>query len=227
MIDLFFWTTPNNQKILIYLEETGLPYRIQTVNIQKGEQLDSDFLVMSPNNKVPAIHDDEPADGGEPITVFESGAILLYLAEKSGELLPADLRGRVATLEWLFWQVGGLGPMAGQNHHFKHYAPERIAYATDRYVTETGRLYGVLNRRLAGREYIAGSYSVADIAAYPWIYYHERQDQDLAQYPDLRLWFNVISARPAVARAWAKAEAINTAPNVNEASRKLLFGQRS
>jgi GST-like protein len=225
MIDIFFWTTPNGQKVLICLEETSLPYRILPVNISKGEQFQPDFLAISPNNKIPAIRDNAPADGGEPVTVFESGAILFYLADKSGTLLSNSPRDRVAAMEWVFWQVGGLGPMAGQNHHFAHYAPEKIPYAIQRYVNETGRLYGVLNKRLASREFILGDYSIADIAAYPWIFDYGRQGQSLDDFPNVKRWFEAISARPAVQRAKEKADAINIAPNVNEQSRAILFGQ--
>ncbi|OZI35211.1 thiol:disulfide oxidoreductase [Bordetella genomosp. 1] len=226
MIDLHYWTTPNGHKITIYLEETGLPYTVHPVNISKGEQFQPDFLRIAPNNRIPAIVDRDPADGGAPIPLFESGAILLYLAEKTGQLLPADLRGRADVLQWLFWQMGGLGPMAGQNHHFSGYAPERIPYAIDRYVNETNRLYGVLDRRLADRDYVAGDYSIADIAAYPWIVPHEKQGQDLADFPHLKRWFDRIAARPAVQRAYALAGTINTQPSVQtEESRRVLFGQ--
>lgn len=224
MIDFFFWTTPNGQKVMICLEETGLPYRLNTINIGKGEQFKPGFLEISPNNKIPAIRDNNPADGA-PLTVFESGAILFYLADKRGTLLPRDARGRIAAMEWLFWQVGGLGPMAGQNHHFAHYAPEKIPYAIQRYVTETGRLYGVLNKRLAAREFILGEYSIADIATYPWVYDHGRQGQDLDDFPNVKRWFQAISERPAVRRAKERADAVNTAPNVNDQSRAILFGQ--
>src|SRR5581483_9837657 len=183
MIDLYYWTTPNGHKVTIYLEETGLPYQIHPVNINRGEQFKPDFLAISPNNRIPAILDQKPADGGKPVSVFESGAILLYLADKTGKLIPSDLRGRVEVLQWLFWQMGGLGPMAGQNHHFSGYAPEKLPYAIDRYVKETGRLYAVLNKRLADREFIAGAYSIADIASYPWIVPYERQSQNLEDFP--------------------------------------------
>src|SRR5690606_24676629 len=176
--------------------------------------------------RIPAIVDQEPADGGAPVPLFESGAILLYLAEKTGRFIAQDLRGRAETLQWLFWQMGGLGPMAGQNHHFSAYAPERIPYAIDRYVNETNRLYGVLNKRLADREFVAGEYSIADMAAYPWIVPHERQGQDLNDFPHLQRWFQAIAARPATQRAYEKAAAINTAPSVQtEESRRVLFGQ--
>ena len=174
MIDLHYWTTPNGHKITIFLEETGLPYRIVPVNIGQGDQFKPEFLAISPNNRMPAIVDHEPG-GGKPISVFESGAILLYLAEKTGKFLPADLRGRYDVMQWLFWQMGGLGPMAGQNHHFGGYAPEKIPYAIERYVNETNRLYGVLNKRLADREFVAGDYSIADMASYPWVVPYERQ----------------------------------------------------
>src|SRR3984885_14264556 len=183
MIDLYYWPTPNGHKITMFLEETGLAYRIVPVDIASGDQFKPEFLAFSPNNRMPAIIDSAPADGGASIPVFESGAILVYLAEKAARLLPQDLRGRKAVLEWLFWQVGGLGPMAGQNHHFNHYAPEKIPYAIERYVNETNRLYGVLDRRLAVVPYLAGEeYSIADIAVYPWIVPWERQSQDLGHF---------------------------------------------
>ena len=227
MIDLYYWTTPNGHKITMYLEEAGLDYRVHAVHIGKGEQFAPEFLKISPNNKIPAIVDHAPADGGKPISVFESGAILLYLAGKTGKLIPKTLRGQVVALEWLMWQMGGLGPMAGQNHHFALYAPEKIAYAIDRYVKETNRLYGVLDKRLAGRRFILGrQYSIADMAAYPWIS-PERQGQNLADFPHLARWHAEIRARPATARAYAKAKAVNPAPRgpVSEAERKILFGQ--
>jgi len=225
MIDLYYWTTPNGHKITIYLEEAGLPYRIVPVNISKGEQFTAEFLKISPNNRMPAIVDHEPAGQKAAISVFESGAILLYLAEKTGKFIAKNLPGRVETLQWLFWQMGGLGPMAGQNHHFSQYAPEKIPYAIDRYVRETARLYAVLNKRLADREFVAGDYSIADMAAYPWVVPHTRQGQKLEDFPNLKRWFDVIRARSAVQLAYAKAEAVNTAPTVSEASKNLLFGQ--
>ena len=209
MIDLYYWTTPNGHKVSAFLEETGLPYRINPINISKNEQFAPDFLKISPNNRIPAIVDHEPAGGGEPLSLFESGAILLYLAEKTGRFIPSDLRGRADVLQWLFWQMGGLGPMAGQNHHFGTFAPEKIPYAIDRYVKETARLYGVLNKRLADRDFIAGEYSIADMACYPWIVPYERQSQNLDDFPHLKRWFEAITARPAVARAYHKALAIN------------------
>ncbi len=227
MIELSYWTTPNGHKITIFLEETGTPYNIKPINIANGEQFAEDFLKIAPNNRIPAILDTEPADGGAPISVFESGAILEYLAEKTGQFMPKDLRGKFETLQWLYWQMGGLGPMAGQNHHFTQYAPEKIPYAMERYVKETGRLYGVLNKRLADREFVAGAYSIADMASYPWIVPYERQQQNLADFPNLKRWFETIAARPAVQRAYARAQEVNPTgqPTVNEESRKLLFGQ--
>ncbi|MBW4644018.1 MAG: glutathione S-transferase N-terminal domain-containing protein [Goleter apudmare HA4340-LM2] len=225
MIELYYWTTPNGHKITIFLEEVGLPYTIIPVNIGAGDQFQPDFLKISPNNRIPAIIDREPVNGGEPISVFESGAILLYLAEKTGKLIPQDIRDRVEVLQWLFWQMGGLGPMAGQNHHFSNYAPEKIEYAINRYVKETGRLYAVLNQRLADREFVAGDYSIADIAAYPWILPHERQSQNLNDFPNLKRWFETIKARPATIRAYEKADALKTQPLDVERSRELLFNQ--
>jgi GST-like protein len=225
VIDLYYWTTPNGHKITMFLEETGLAYRIVPVNIAAGAQFEPAFLAIAPNNRIPAIVDHEPQDGGPALAVFESGAILLYLAEKTARLLPADARGRAEVTQWLFWQMAGLGPMAGQNHHFARYAPEKIPYAIERYVKETNRLYGVLNRQLAGREFIAGAYSIADIAAYPWIVPHEAQGQRLEDFPHLTRWFTAIRERPATVRAYDKAAAINTSPTVTEESRRILFGQ--
>ncbi|WP_193198704.1 glutathione binding-like protein [Nostoc sp. MG11] len=225
MIELYYWTTPNGHKITMFLEEVGLPYTIIPVNIGAGDQFKPEFLEISPNNRIPAIVDHEPATGGAPISVFESGAILLYLAEKTGKLISQDLRDRVATLEWLFWQMGGLGPMAGQNHHFSKYAPEKIDYAINRYVKETGRLYAVLNKRLADREFVAGDYSIADIAAYPWIVPYETQSQKLEDFSNLKRWFETIKARPATIRAYEKAEAFKNQALDIEKSRDLLFNQ--
>jgi GSH-dependent disulfide-bond oxidoreductase len=226
MIELYYWPTPNGHKITLLLEEAGLEYRIHPVAIGAGEQFKPEFLAISPNNRIPAIVDREPADGGEPLSVFESGAILLYLAEKIGQFLPPDLRGRKATLEWLFWQVGGLGPMAGQNNHFANYAPEKIPYAITRYVNETNRLYGVLNGRLAHNAFLAGEdYTIADMASYPWIVQWKRHGQNLDDFPNLRRWFDAIGARPATTRAYAKGEPYANRPTVTEESRKILFGQ--
>jgi GST-like protein len=225
MIDLYYWPTPNGHKITIFLEEAGLPYTLKPVNIGRGEQFHPDFLAISPNNRMPAIVDHAPPDGGAPLALFESGAILLYLAEKTGRFAPADPRGRAEVLQWLFWQVAGLGPMAGQTHHFLHYAPSRIDYAAERYVKETSRLYAVLDKRLADRAFIAGDYSIADMASYPWIVPWKRQEQDLDAFPNLRRWFDAIRARPAVERAYEKGKAISSQPVVDDEAKKYLFGQ--
>jgi GSH-dependent disulfide-bond oxidoreductase len=226
MIDLYYWTTPNGHKITLFLEEAGLEYRIIPVNISQGDQFKPEFLAISPNNRMPAIVDHEPEDGGAPVSVFESGAILLYLAEKTGQFIAKDLRGRVEVLQWLFWQMGGLGPMAGQNHHFVQYAPEKIPYAMERYIKETNRLYGVLNKRLGDRAFVAGEdYSIADMACYPWIVPHKRQEQNIDDFPHLKRWFEAIRARPATIRAYERANEVNTQPTVSEESKKLLFGQ--
>jgi GST-like protein len=226
MIDLYYWTTPNGHKITMFLEEAGLPYTIHPVNIGKGEQFDPEFLKISPNNRIPAIIDRAPVDGGAPIAMFESGAILLYLADKIHRFIPSETRARLDCIQWLFWQMGNLGPMAGQNHHFGLYAPEKIPYAIDRYVRETGRLYAVLNKRLADREFIVGDYSIADIASYPWIR-PERQQQNIDDFPHLKRWKDAIQARAATVRAYAKAKEINPAPAAtqSEAERRVLFGQ--
>lgn len=226
MMDLYYWTTPNGHKVTMFLEEAGLAYQVKPVNISKGEQFDPAFLKIAPNNRIPAIVDHDPVGGGEPIALFESGAILLYLADKVGRFIPQDLRGRNQCLQWLFWQMGGLGPMAGQNHHFVQYAPERIAYAMERYVKETARLYGVLNKQLAdGRDYICGDYSIADMACYPWVVPHQRQHQDLASFTHLAAWFERVAARAGTQKAYALAKTVNEQPTVNAESRKLLFGQ--
>jgi GST-like protein len=226
MIDLYYWTTPNGHKVTMFLEEAGVDYRILPVNIARGEQFTPEFLAIAPNNRIPAIVDQAPADGGPAISIFESGAILLYLADKTGQLIPADLRGRTEAIQWLFWQMGGLGPMAGQNHHFVQYAPEQLPYAIERYVKETNRLYGVLNKRLADREFVAGAtYSIADIASYPWIVPHERQRQSLDDFPHLKRWFDAIKARPGTVRAYDRIKEVNTQPTVDPAARAVLFGQ--
>jgi len=225
MIDLYYWTTPNGHKITIFLEEAGLPYSIKPVNISTGDQFKPEFLKISPNNRIPALVDTDPADGKGPLSVFESGAILQYLAETTGKFLPADSRGRSDVMQWLFWQMGGLGPMAGQNAHFNNYAPAKLPYAIERYVKETERLYGVLDERLENREFIAGGYSIADMACYPWIVPHERHGQKLDEFPDLKRWFLAIGRRPAVQRAYDLAKTINTKPTVTEESKSLLFGQ--
>jgi GSH-dependent disulfide-bond oxidoreductase len=225
MIDLYYWTTPNGHKITIFLEEAGLPYTIKPINIGKGEQFAPEFLAISPNNRIPAIVDHEPAGGGKPISVFESGAILQYLAEKTGKFLPADLRGRTEVMQWLFWQMGGLGPMLGQNHHFRNYTAEKIPYAIERYVKETERLYGVLDERLADRGFVAGEYSIADMACYPWIVLHDRQGQDLNDFSHIKRWFETIQRRDAVQRAYAIAQTINTGQTMTEEAKSILFGQ--
>ena len=224
MIDLYYWTTPNGHKLTMFLEEAGLPHRIVPINIGKGEQFAADFLEIAPNNRIPAIVDHQPADGGAPLALFESGAILLYLADKTGRFIAPDLRGRNETIQWLFWQMGGLGPMAGQNHHFTQYAPEKVPYAIDRYVKETARLYAVLNKRLAGRDFIAGDYSIADMACYPWIVQHDRQAQKLEDFPHVQRWFESMSTRPAVIRAYAWGDKIRN-EGMTEEARKNLFGQ--
>lgn len=228
MIDLHYWTTPNGHKITMFLEEAGLPYRIIPVNISAGDQFKAEFLAVAPNNRIPAIVDHAPAGGGAPVSLFESGAILLYLADKIGRFVPpaSDVRGRAEALQWLFWQMGGLGPMAGQNHHFSQYAPEPIPYAIERYVRETNRLYGVLDRRLANRAFMAGEdYGITDMASYPWIVPHTRQGQKLEDFPNVARWFAAIRARPATERAYAKAAEVNSTPTVNEGSKSILFGQ--
>jgi GST-like protein len=225
MIDLYYWPTPNGHKITMFLEETDMPYKLVPVNIGAGEQFKAEFLRISPNNRMPAIVDHTPLERGAPISVFESGAILLYLADKSEQFIANDLRGRVQVLQWLFWQVGGLGPMAGQNHHFSRYAPEKIPYAIERYVKETNRLYGVLNQRLGTQEFLAGAYSIADMASYPWIVPHENQGQNLDDFPHLKRWFEAIKKRPATVRAYAHAESIGANATMTEAAKKVLFGQ--
>jgi len=226
MIELYYWPTPNGHKITMFLEESGVAYHIVPLDIGKGEQFKPEFLAFSPNNRMPAIIDRQPADRGAPITVFESGAILIYLAEKTGQFLPKDLRGRNSVLEWLCWQIGGLGPMAGQNHHFTQYAPEKLPYAIERYVKETNRLYGVMDRRLAQHPYLGGAeYSIADMAAYPWIVPWQLQSQDLAKFPALKAWFDKIAARPATLRAYARGESFRAPPVMTDEQRKVLFGQ--
>ncbi|MBJ6979069.1 glutathione S-transferase N-terminal domain-containing protein [Luteimonas sp. MC1895] len=227
MIDLHYWPTPNGHKVTLLLEEAGLDYRIHPVDIGQGDQFAPAFLAISPNNKMPAIVDHAPADGGAPQAVFESGAILLYLAEKTGRFLPADPRARIEVLEWLFWQMAGLGPMTGQYGHFSVYAPEPVPYAIDRYTKEALRLLGVLERRLAGRAFIAGDYSIADMAAYPWINVYDRAPLDLASFPEVRRWQAAIAARPATQRAYALSKQVNPAAGapMSDAEKAVLFGQ--
>ena len=226
MIDLYYWTTPNGHKITIFLEETGLPYNLIPVDIGKGDQFKPEFLAIAPNNRIPAIVDHAPVDGGAPLPMFESGAILLYLAETTGRFIPRDMRARLECVQWLFWQMAGLGPMNGQTHHFAHSAPEKVPYAIDRYVRESGRLYAVLDKRLADREYVAGDYSIADIACYPWIN-PQRQLQDITLFPHLSRWRDAIAARPAVVKAYALVQTVNPrrAATMSEAERKVLYGQ--
>jgi GST-like protein len=226
-IDLYFWPTPNGHKITIFLEEAGLPYRIIPVNIGRGDQFKPDFLAISPNNRMPAIVDPDGPDG-KPISVFESGAILQYLGRKTGKFYPADERKRVEVEQWLMWQMGGLGPMAGQTHHFRLYAPEQVPYAIERYTKEINRLYGVMNKRLADRDFLAGDYSIADMACIGWARGWEKQGQDIAQFPNLKAWIERMEARPAVARGLAvKAEGEPLDLAQDKAAQKVLFGQTS
>ncbi len=226
-IELYYWPTPNGWKISIMLEECGLPYRVRPVDISKGEQFAPQFLAISPNNRIPAIVDPD-GPGGRKISVFESGAILQYLGRKTGKFYPREERARVAVDEWLFWQMGGLGPMAGQAVHFRRYAPQPIAYAIARYTDEVNRLYGVMNTRLAERKFLAGRYSIADIACVGWVRLAERAGQDLAQFPNLKRWFDTIRARPAVKRAFAIRIAAASAVDPQDPKvRAILFGQRA
>lgn len=237
MIDLYYWTTPNGHKITMFLEEAKLKYRVIPVNIGKGEQFDPAFLKISPNNRIPALIDHKPmqpeqaggrgAPEGEPFAIFESGAMLLYLADKSKKFLDRkSLYWRKEAIQWLFWQMGGLGPMAGQNHHFGTYAPEKLPYPINRYVNETARLYAVMDKRLADREFLAGQYSIADMACYPWVVPHERQQMNLDDFPNLKRWFETIKARPATQRAYQIAKDMNTTPTgqAGDEARRLLFG---
>lgn len=227
MIDLHFWTTPNAYKVLIFLEEAALPYRLVPVNISRGEQFTPEFLAISPNNRIPAIVDLDPAGGGAALPVFESGAILQYLAGKTGLFHGGSARETLEIDQWLFWQMAGLGPMAGQNHHFNYYAPEKLPYAMTRYIQETNRLYGVLEKRLQGRSFIAGdAYSIADVACYPWMILHQRAQQDITQFPAIQAWLARIAGRSAVERAYAAGGRVNNVPVVtDETSRQVLFGQ--
>jgi GST-like protein len=227
MIELYYWPTPNGHKITMMLEELGLPYTIHPVNIGQGDQFKPDFLKIAPNNRMPAIIDTDPADGGEPIGVFESGAILVYLANKTGKFFGPAQRDKIVQMEWLMWQMGGLGPMSGQNGHFNRYAPEKIPYAQKRYIDETNRLYGVLDRQLAGKPFVAGEeYSVADMAIYPWIVPYAAMGQDLADFSHIQRWFEAVKARPATVRAYAKGEEIRPSDTpMSDADKKILFGQ--
>ncbi|NEP81669.1 MAG: glutathione S-transferase family protein [Okeania sp. SIO3B3] len=223
-IDLYYWPTPNGWKISIMLEETETPYNLIPVNITAGDQFQPEFLKISPNNKMPAIVDPNgPND--KPISIFESGAILLYLAEKTNRFIPENPSDRYTVIQWLMFQMGGVGPMLGQAHHFRQYAPEKIPYAIERYTNETSRLYGVLNRQLSQVEYVAGDYSIADIAIYPWIVPHEKQGQNLSDFPHLKRWFETISQRPAVSRGLAVLSESRT-QKFDEKARENLFGTR-
>lgn len=226
MIDLHYWPTPNGWKVSIMLEELGLPYRIVPVNIGRGEQFKPEFLAISPNNRMPAIVDHEPPGGGPAVSIFESGAILQYLAEKTGRFIPTEVRGRFEVMQWLFWQMGGLGPMAGQAHHFRQYAPEKIPYAIDRYTREVARLYGVMNKRLEDREFLAGDYSIADMACWPWVVPYERQGQKLEDFPNLARWFELVKARPAVQRGFDAGKELRTAGELDAKAREVLFGKK-
>ena len=223
MIDVYTWPTPNGHKIHIALEELGLDYRVHGINIGQGDQFGEAFLRISPNNKIPAIVDTDGPDG-KSISIFESGAILLYLAEKTGKLMPSDARQRYNTLEWLMFQMGGLGPMLGQAHHFRQYAPERIDYGINRYTNEASRLYAVMDRRLADHEWLAAdTYTIADIASYPWIRPHDNQGQSLDDYPNLKRWYEAITDRPAVQRG-VEVLADARPPVLDDAAREQLFG---
>ncbi|MDC9721022.1 MAG: glutathione S-transferase N-terminal domain-containing protein [Gammaproteobacteria bacterium] len=226
MIDLYYWPTPNGKKISIMLEELGVDYQVKWVDIGKGDQFKPEFLAIAPNNRMPAIVDHKPADRGAPISLFESGAILLYLAQKYSQFYSKELRQQQKINQWLFWQMGGLGPMAGQAHHFRQYAPEQVPYGIKRYTDECNRLYGVLNHQLADSEFIAGDYSIADMACWPWALSYERQGQDIAQFPHLKRWLDTIQARPAAARGDALG-AERRKPITDEESRKVLFNQTS
>jgi GST-like protein len=228
LIELYYWPTPNGWKISIMLEELGVPYEVKYINIGKGEQFAPDFLKIAPNNRMPAIIDPD-GPGGAPISVFESGAILQYLGRKYSKFYPMAERARVEVEEWLFWQVGGLGPMAGQANHFRHYAPEKIEYGITRYTDEVNRLYGVMNKRLADRDFLAGDYSIADMASLGWIVSHERQGQDLAEFPNLKLWFDTLMARPAVIKGMAVGREEREKSNLatDKEAQKILFGQRA
>jgi GST-like protein len=225
MIDAYYWPTPNGWKLSIALEEMELPYQVVPVNIGRGEQFEADFLEISPNNRMPAIVDHEPPGGGAPLALFESGAILLYLAEKSGRFLPTAPRERYDVIQWVMWQMGGLGPMLGQHGHFALYAPEKLPYAIDRYRSEAERLYGVLDRRLAGREHIAGEYSIADMACWPWVITYKSQGIDLAGFPEVRRWYDALKERPGLRRGYAVGKELGKPGRPDPAAAKVLFGQ--
>ena len=225
MIDAYIWPTGNGKKITIMLEECGLPYNAIPVNINKGDQFKPEFEEISPNNKMPAIVDRD-AEGG-PLAIFESGAILQYLGEKTGRFLPTDTRGRYNVLQWVYWQVSGLGPMAGQAHHFLRYAPQQIEYAMHRFRAEVARLYKVMDKQLATHEYLAGAYSIADIASWPWVFRYDWQGQDLNDFPHVKRWFEAVGARPAVKKGAAVGqEWMTSAQTMTDEDRKRLFGLR-
>lgn len=224
-IDVYYWPTPNGWKVTILLEELGAPYNIIPINIGKGEQFKPEFLKISPNNRMPALVDHEPLGGGEPLSIFESGAMMEYIAEKHGKFLPKDARGKYEVLQWVYWQMANLGPNSGQANHFRHYAPEKIAYGINRYTDEVNRLYGVMNTRLADREYLAGDYSIADMASWPWIVPYERVGQDLNDFPHLKRWFEALKARPAVDRGYKVGQELRQ--EMSEEAKKVLFGQRA
>jgi len=224
-IDVYYWPTPNGWKVTILLEELGVPYNIIPINIGKGEQFKPEFLKLSPNNRMPAIVDHEPLGGGGPLTIFESGAILEYLAEKYGQFMPKEPRGKYEVLQWLYWQMANLGPNSGQANHFRHYAPEKIAYGINRYTDEVNRLYGVMNTRLADREYLAGAYSIADMASWPWVVPYERMGQNLNDFPHMKRWFDTMKARPGVDRGYAVGSELRQ--EMSEEAKKVLFGQRA
>ena len=223
MIDLYTWPTPNGHKVHIFLEEVGMPYTVHAINIGTGDQFEPEFLKISPNNKMPAIVDQD-GPGGKPYAVFESGAILLYLAEKTGQYLPSDPTGRYDVIQWLMFQMGGIGPMLGQAHHFRMYAPEKIEYAFNRYTNEASRLYGVVDKRLSEHAYLAGDYSIADMATFPWLRYHENQGQKLEDYPHLKRWYDQLEARPAVQRGLAILK--SEAKPMDDKAKALLFGKQ-
>jgi GST-like protein len=227
-IELHYWPTPNGHKITIMLEECGLPYEIEYVNIMRGEQFEPEFLKIAPNNRMPAIVDPDGPDG-ESISVFESGAILQYLGRKTGKFYPQHERARVEVEQWLFWQMAGLGPMAGQCHHFRNYAPVKLEYAIDRYINEVNRLYGVMNTRLADRPYLAGDYSIADMACYPWVRPYKNQGQDIAEFPHLEAWFKRVRDRPAVGRGIKVGEDVRAKWDLatDQDAQKILFGQKA
>jgi GSH-dependent disulfide-bond oxidoreductase len=224
-IDIYYWPTPNGWKVTILLEELGAPYNIIPINIGKGEQFKPEFLKISPNNRMPALVDPEPLGGGAPLSIFESGAMMEYIAEKHGKFLPKDPRGKYEVLQWVYWQMANLGPNSGQANHFRHYAPEKIAYGINRYTDEVNRLYGVMNTRLADREYLAGEYSIADMASWPWIVPYERVGQDLNDFPHLKRWFEALKARPAVDRGYKVGAELRQ--EMSEEAKKVLFGQRA